>query len=296
MGKYESKRQRQRTITAYLFLLPTILMMSIFIIYPIIDAFILSFCSYDVFTPREFVGLANYKDLLSDSRFLLTLANSFIYLLCTPVIIFLAILLAILVNREIRGINFFRSAFYLPVITSTIVVGIAWKWMFSEENGLINLMVTGIGLPPLLWQTGSWMPLISCMIVTTWKGLGYFMVIFLAGLQNIPAELEEAATIDGANKVQRIMHITIPCLWPYITLCAILSSISALKVFEEIYIITRGKPLHMSETLVYYIFERAFKPPLDMGYASAMGVVLFAIILIFSIINLKFMEKGGPQV
>jgi putative chitobiose transport system permease protein len=295
MAKYEIKRQQQRTITAYLFLLPTIVLMSVFVLYPIIDAFILSFCTYDVFSPRKFIGLANYRELLSDDRFLLTLINSFVYLLCTPVIIFLAILLAVLVNREIKGISFFRGAFYLPVITSTIVVGIAWKWMFSEESGLINLVITGIGLPPLLWQTGSWMPLISCMIVTTWKGLGYFMVIFLAGLQNIPAELEEAATIDGANKLQRIMNITIPCLWPYITLCAILSSISALKVFEEIYIITRGKPLHMSETLVYYIFERAFRAPLDMGYASAMGVVLFGIILVFSIINLKFLEKGGPQ-
>ena len=210
---------KKRTLSAYTFLFPALLLMGLFIIYPIIDAIIISFCKYNPFEGRNFIGLKNYADLFQDSNFWRALLNTIIYLLVTPILTVLSIGLAILVNRQIRGITLFRMMFYLPVITSMVVVAIAWKWLFADSGGLLNEILEIIGLLAIYWLSDTGLPYYQLCGVTIWKGLGYYMVIFLAGLQSIPKELLEAAEVDGAGRWRKFLNVTIPCLRPYIAPC-----------------------------------------------------------------------------
>lgn len=172
-----------------------------------------------------------------------------------------------------------------------VVVGITWKWVYADQ-GVLNYFLESLGIigEPVHWLTSTSTSIFAVMAVTVWKGLGYYMVIYLAGLQAIPGDLYEAADIDGASKWKQILHITIPLLMPSIMIVTIMSSISAMKVFEEIYVMTGGGPLNSTKTLVFYIYQEAFEN-LKMGYASAGGVILFLITLVFSILNIKFMNK-----
>lgn len=287
--------RRKRIFTAYLFLLPALLLLGVFTFYPIICSLILSFCRYNIVTAPVFVGLKNFKSLLADPRFWIAMRNSITYLLIVPVIQFFSILIAIAVNREIRGINLFRAACYIPVITSIVVVALAWRWIL-QDRGILNyfLSLLHITSQPIPWLTQPSTALLSVMFVTLWKGLGYYMVIYLAGLQNISSEYVEAARIDGASKTRIFFSITLPLLKPSIALCSIISSIAALKVFAEIYVMTEGGPLFSTTTMVYYIYQRAFTL-LDIGYASAMALILAVVIGIFSYFNLKLFHKGGLQ-
>ncbi|WP_289891322.1 carbohydrate ABC transporter permease [Virgibacillus pantothenticus] len=283
-------------ITPYLFLLPGCIILGAFIFYPMLQAIWMSFTDYNMITEPEFVKLDNYKNLFNDELFWKTLMNTFLYLICVvPALVIIPIFLAVLVNQKLRGIAFFRSAYYIPVVTSLVVAGIAWDWVY-KENGLLNYMLDILGIisEPIPWLTSTDTALFAVMVVTVWKGLGYYMIIYLAGLQSIPSNLYEAAQIDGANWWQQVTRITIPMLMPFVLIVSIMSSIAAMKVFEEIYVMTGGGPLHSSETLVFYIYTEAFDR-LNMGYASAAGVILFLLTLVFSIINLKFMGKDNTK-
>lgn len=279
----------------YLFLLPALALLGITVFYPALQAFSLSFTQYelDLTKAPAWVGFANFERLWGDRVFWLTVKNTLLYLVgVVPLLIILPLGLAILVNQKLRGITWFRMAYYTPVIISVVVAGIAWKALYAS-NGILNqgLALLGFrdGIP---WLTSPNLALWSVMVVTVWKGLGYYMVIYLAGLQAIPQELYEAAAIDGSDGGQQHWDITIPLMRPYSLLVGVLSSISALKVFEEVYIMTQGGPLNASKTVVYYVYERAFQD-LEMNYASAIGLVLFLIIFIFSVINLK-LSGGNP--
>lgn len=296
-------KQRQ-TLIAYLFLAPAIVLFAVFILYPVIYGITLAFLDYNIvrttdagtMVPPKFVGFNNFKKLLFDPYFYNALKNSFLYLLVVPIIQLCSILIAVALNQKLRAVTFFRTCYYIPVITCIIIVGIAWKWAFASD-GLINfflvdklhLFKTGVQ-----WLTSKSMALPSVMFVTVWKGLGYYMVLYLAGLQAISPEFEEAAKIDGANKLQVLFKITIPLLMPTIALCSIISCISALKAFEEIFILTQGGPDHATDTMVYYIFSKAFMQ-FDMGYAAAIGLVLALFVGLISIINITFFKKGGLQ-
>ncbi|API93405.1 MULTISPECIES: carbohydrate ABC transporter permease [Virgibacillus] len=287
---------RTNKITPYLFLLPGCIILGAFIFYPMLQAIWMSFTDYNMITEPEFVKLDNYKNLFNDELFWKTLMNTFLYLICVvPALVIIPIFLAVLVNQKLRGIAFFRSAYYIPVVTSLVVAGIAWDWVY-KENGLLNYMLDILGIisEPIPWLTSTDTALFAVMVVTVWKGLGYYMIIYLAGLQSIPSNLYEAAQIDGANWWQQVTRITIPMLMPFVLIVSIMSSIAAMKVFEEIYVMTGGGPLHSSETLVFYIYTEAFDR-LNMGYASAAGVILFLLTLVFSIINLKFMGKDNTK-
>ncbi|HKL13266.1 MAG TPA: sugar ABC transporter permease [Halanaerobiales bacterium] len=282
----------RKTYTPYLFLVPALIFMGIFLFYPIVDVFRLSFTNYNMIQEASYVGNQNYQDLLNDPLFWKTLKNSFIYLIgVVPLLVILPIFIAILVNRKLKGIKWFRAAYYIPVVTSMVVVGIMWKWLY-RGNGLLNYLLQTIGLinEPISWLTSTDYALYSVMAVTIWKGLGYYMVIYLAGLQSIPQDLYEVAQIDGANWWQKHLHITIPLLKPSILLVTILSSIAAMKVFTEVYVMTKGGPINSSKTLVFYIYEKAFEN-LNLGYAAAMGFVLFVIIFILSFINFKVLGQ-----
>ncbi|WP_257347433.1 carbohydrate ABC transporter permease [Pseudalkalibacillus decolorationis] len=283
---------KRNALTPYMFLLPGCAILGAFIFYPLLQAIWLSFTDYNMITQPEFIGTENYNELFKDDLFWKTLIQTIIYLIgVVPALIILPIFLAILVNQKIKGIGFFRSAYYIPVVTSWVVVGITWEWVYAEK-GVLNYLLEVIGIinGPVHWLTSEQTALFSVMAVTIWKGLGYYMVIYLAGLQSIPSNLYEAAEIDGASKWQQTIRITIPMLMPSIIIVTVMSSIAAMKVFEEIYIMTGGGPLNSSKTLVFYIYQEAFES-LNMGYASAAGVVLFIITLVFSILNLKLMGK-----
>jgi putative chitobiose transport system permease protein len=277
------------TLTPYLFLLPALIILGIAVFYPAFQAFSLSFTQYDLNLTQspQWVGLKNFQRLAQDQVFWQTLTNSFCYLIgVVPVLVMAPLALAILVNQKLRGMAFFRMAYYTPVIISMVVAGIAWKALYANDgilNQLLKIIGFSAGIP---WLTSPQLALWSVMVVTIWKGLGYYMVIYLAGLQGIPAELYEAAAIDGSDGWQKHWDITLPLMRPYLLLVAVISSISAMKVFEEVYIMTQGGPLNHSKTVVYYVYERAFQD-LEINYASAIGLVLFIFILILSLINLR---------
>src|SRR6056297_3278561 len=284
--------KRRKAYTPYLFLLPALAFMGVFLFYPIVDVFRLSFTDYNMITEANFTGLENYRTLFNDPLFWKTLKNSFIYLIgVVPVLVIAPIFLAILVNHKLAGIKWFRAAYYIPVVTSMVVVGIMWKWLY-QGNGLLNYLLMSIGLinDPISWLTSTKYALYSVMAVTIWKGLGYYMVIYLAGLQSIPEELYEVSKIDGANWWQKHLYVTIPLLKPSILLVTILSSIAAMKVFTEVYVMTKGGPINSSKTLVFYIYEKAFEN-LNLGYAAAMGFVLFIVIFILSYFNFKILGQ-----
>lgn len=283
---------RTNKLTPYLFLLPGCAILGAFIFYPMIQAIWMSLTDYNMITDPNYIALENYEKLFQDDLFWKTLKNTFIYVIgVVPALVIIPIFMAVLVNQNLKGIGFFRSAYYIPVVTSLVVAGIAWDWVY-KENGLLNyiLELVGILTEPIPWLSSTDTAIFAVMIVTIWKGLGYYMIIYLAGLQSIPHELYEAAQIDGANWWKQMTKITIPMLMPFILIVTIMSSIAGMKVFEEIYVMTGGGPLHSSETLVFYIYKEAFDR-LNMGYASAAGVVLFLLTLVFSLINIKFMGK-----
>ncbi|MBD2101268.1 sugar ABC transporter permease [Leptolyngbya sp. FACHB-261] len=279
-------------LTPYLFVLPALAVMTLVFFWPLLQAFYLSLTRYDIITPPEWVGLENFVRLWHDQAFWKALLNTVLFLVCVvPVLVALPLVLAILVNQKLRGVRWFRAAYYVPVVISMVVAGIAWKWLYSE-NGLLNQGLQSLSLPTVPWLTSPDIALFSVMAVTIWKGLGYYMVIYLAGLQGIPQDLYEAASIDGSEGVQQHWDITVPLMKPYLLLVGVISSISALKVFEEVYVMTRGGPLNSSKTIVYYLYERAFSD-LEMGYACTVGLVLFLGIFVLSIINLKLAELRG---
>lgn len=285
----------QNRLTPYLFLLPALAFMAIFTLYPLLSVGYLSFTEYNILTPPQPVGLENYQQLVRDEVFWLSLRNSFIYLLVTPVIIVLAIALAIVVNRKLAGIGVFRALYYIPVITGAVAVGVAWQFLFDGTGGPVNgaLVALNVIERPIVFLINPGWTLPISMMMTTWMGVGYYMVVFLAGLQSIPEDLYDAARIDGCNEFQKHWHVSVPGLRPSIVFVAVISSLSALKVFDEIYVLTNGTGgmLNSGSTMVFYLWKQAFKLQ-NVGYASALAMVLLVITLVFSIVNVRLLERG----
>jgi putative chitobiose transport system permease protein len=280
---------RQRLpVTAYLFLLPALLGLSLTVFVPALQAFYLSFTNFNLFTgDTPWVGLDNFDRLIKDGLFWKTVGNTLLYLLvAVPLLTVLPLALAIAVNNKLMGMSWFRAAYYVPVIISMVVAGIAWKFMYAE-NGLLNQLLIGLHLSPIEWLTSPRWAIWSVMAVTVWKGLGYYMTIYLAGLQSIPADLYEAAAIDGVDGLSRHWTITMPLMKPYMALVAVVSAIAATKVFEEVYVMTQGGPRNASKTVIYYLYEKGFGTSQDLSYACAIGLVMFLAILVLSVINLK---------
>ncbi|MEC4987007.1 MAG: sugar ABC transporter permease [Oscillatoria sp. PMC 1068.18] len=286
---------KQQKLTPYLFLLPAIIILSLTVFFPALQAFYLSFTryEYDLTLTPEWIGLANFQRLFQDKVFWQTLKNTLLYLIgVVPILVILPLGLAILVNQKLRGMNWFRTAFYTPVIISMVVAGIAWRAIYAS-NGLLNQFWQQLGFANgIPWLTNPNLALWSVMVVTIWKGLGYYMVIYLAGLQTIPEELYEAAAIDGSDGIIKHWDLTLPLMRPYLILVAVISAISATKVFEEVYIMTQGGPRNSTTTVVYYVYEQAFQN-LEISYACTIGLVLFLVILGLSILNLYLSREQG---
>ncbi|MBP0017884.1 MAG: sugar ABC transporter permease [Cyanobacteria bacterium SBLK] len=279
--------------TPYLFLFPALAILTLTVFLPALQAFSLSFAryEYDLTQMPQWIGWENFRRLAGDRVFWKTLGNTLLYLLgAVPVLAIAPLGLAILVNQKLKGMHWFRMSFYTPVVVSMVVAGIAWNALYAS-NGVFNQLLKMVGFESgVRWLTSPQYSLWSVMLVTIWKGLGYYMVIYLAGLQSIPAELYEAAAIDGSDGWRKHWDITIPLMRPYLVLVAVISAISATKVFEEVYIMTRGGPQDSSKTVVYYIYEQAFTN-LEISYACTMGLVLFLIIFSLSLLNL-YLSKG----
>ncbi|GGM02081.1 carbohydrate ABC transporter permease [Deinococcus aerophilus] len=290
-GGTGAKVTARNTLIAYAFLLPFLTLLVVYHTWPVIFGTYLAFTKYNIISPPQWVGLDNFRELLRDEQFWSGLKNSLKYILVVPVIQVVAILVALLVNRPMRGIGFFRTAFYVPVVTSFAVVGLIWNWMYQQE-GPVNAVLGFLGLH----RGGSFLnnpatALYAVMFVTLWKGIGYYMVLYLAGLQSISPELEEAATIDGAGRTQVFWNITLPGLRPTILVCSLLSTISAIKVFEEIYVMTQGGPAGSTYTALFYTYSRAFQD-FQYGLAAAGGIIIAVISILFGLINFR-LTRGG---
>jgi putative chitobiose transport system permease protein len=280
--------------TPWLFLAPSIALIGVFVVYPILAVVYFSFTDYDIVTPPVWVGLDNFVRVFGDETFWLALTHSLIYLIVTPTLIGLSIALAIVVNRKLKGIQIYRALYFVPAVSGSIAIGLSWRWLF-DRNGIINgvLQSWGVIKEPIQWLAEPGLVLPIAMLLTIWAGVGYYSVIFLAGLQNIPEELYDAARIDGCSDLQKHWHVSLPGLRPQIVFVAVISSLAALKVFDEIYVLTgrTGGILDSGVTMVFYLWRQAFQLH-HAGYAAAIAIVLLAITLVFSIFNVRLLERG----
>lgn len=280
----------------YLFLLPAVIVLSIFFFIPFFQTIFLSFQNYSnsIYHP-DFAGLQNYIEILKNPIFYKVMLNTIIYLVvAVPILAIIPLFLAILINQKIRGITIYKILIYLPVIVSIVVAAIAFKWLYAEQ-GILNYILNVLHINSIGWLTDPKYAIYSVIIVTIWKGIGYYMMIYLAALMSVPKELYEACDIDGAGFLTKHLTVTVPHIMPTIALVTTISSISAMKIFAEIYVMTKGGPLNSTKTIVYYIYEKAFEN-LDLGYASAMAVILLVIVMVFSFINIFCFERGKYQI
>jgi multiple sugar transport system permease protein len=284
-------REMRREWTAYLFLAPALLLFAIFTVFAVGYSFYLSFHAWNILeTAKPFVGLDNYSRLIDDRRFRDSIVNTIYYtVLSVPATMVLGLLIALLLNQQIRARGFFRACFYLPVVTPLVVAAIVWKWVYNGDYGLLNYYLIKFNLidEPLLWLSDKDLAMPAVVIMSVWKSVGFNMVIFLAGLQAIPQDYYDAAKIDGANSWKRLKDITIPLLSSTTFFLLIISVLGSFQVFTQIFIMTNGGPVRKTTTVVYYIYTTAFKN-FDMGYASAMAYALFAMIFVLTLLQMKF--------
>jgi multiple sugar transport system permease protein len=276
-----------RVLEPYLYVLPTVLGLLLFSAGAVAVSFFMSFTQWDIVSSPEWVWLDNYVNLWHSDLFWEVFGNTLYFIvLAVPLSVVSSLALALVANTGLRGITFFRTAYFLPVVSSMIAVALVWSWIFNPEYGLLNYLLHllfGIRGPAWLDSTSWALP--AMVIVTVWKGLGYSMVIFLAGLQNIPQDLYSAATIDGANVWKRFRHITLPMLSPTTFFVLVITLINSFQVFEQTYVLTKGGPANSTLTMSYYIYQNAFQF-FQMGKAAALSYVLFA--LIFGVTLLQF--------
>jgi multiple sugar transport system permease protein len=274
----------QRDRVGYLMVLPYLLHIAVFLGYPLAFAFVLIFHRWNIYTPMKWVGLGNIKLLLTDPLIWRALINTLYFLLIhIPLQLVLALGLAQLLNQKIRGRAFFRASYFMPVVVSGVVVTILWQQMYATETGLINLLLQNFGLPKIGWLTDRRYAMPAIAIMATWKNVGLYVVLFLVGLQAIPAELYEAAELDGANAWQKFRLITVPMLNPTIMLVLLLSTIGGFSLFIEPYVMTGGGPVNSTLSGILYLYKQAFFFS-KMGYATTIGffwaMIIFAVVLL----------------
>lgn len=287
MANFQSNINKNDGLTALIFILPAVLGTLIFIVIPVIFSFSLSFVDWDLLSPMKFVGLSNFKDVLTDSMFVQVLINTFVFAIASSVFaVIIPLVLACILNTKIRGSNFYKTAYFLPFITPMIVIAIVWQWVFDPNIGLLNqILHTHI---KWLYDVRFAMP--ALIVVSVWKLIGYNMIIFLSGLSTINQEVLEAAKIDGANSLQVFKNVTVPLLSPTIFFVIVITSISSFQVFDLIYVMTQGGPDNSTMVLVYSIYKYAFEY-FDVGKASAIAYILFAIIFVLVLCQWKLRKK-----
>jgi multiple sugar transport system permease protein len=282
---------RPKLLLGLVFLGLPLAWMVVFVVLPIVLVVCLSFTSYNVLTPPRWVGLVNFVDLLEDDLFWTSVRNTVYFTAVTvPVGMALSLGLALFLDRRLRGVGFFTAVYYAPVMAPLVTTALVWILFYDHTTGLFNYALSLLGIPALPWLTSTTWAMPSIILMSIWKALGFNMVIFLAGLQAIPRELHEAASLDGAGGVGRFWSITLPLLTPATIYVVITSMIASFQVFSQVYVMTAGGPSNSTTTVVHQIYKTAFQD-LDMGYASAMALILFVILVAASLANLRLMAR-----
>lgn len=281
---------RRSNLWGFLFIGPQLIGLLAFSLIPLIYAFWLSFTSWNGFGGTEFVGLANYTEQFSNPDFWTAMINTVYYMaLVVPIGIAIALILAVALNK-VKGKEFYRVFFFMPVVTSSVSVGVIFMWILNGDFGILNHLLANIGIAGPHWLTDTKWVIPSIAILSIWWGLGYNMVIFLAGLQGIPRSYYEAAEIDGAGFFQRFRHITLPLLTPTTFFVTIMTIITSFQVFDQAFVMTNGGPAKASYTIVFHIYDQAFVD-FTMGKSSAAAMILFVVILIFTLIQFKMSDR-----
>jgi len=291
MRKKKLKGNFNQTLAPLLFLSPNIIIFGLFIVVPAILGLRMSLYQWSILGEPVFIGLKNFTELFGDSMFWLTLKNTLIYVfLAVPLLLVVSLLLGLLTAHRLPGIGIFRALYYVPAMLSLIIVGISWRWILGEEMGILNYLLKAAGGMPVHWLTTDTMAKLSLVLVTVWATAGFYMVMFIAGLQAIPDDLYAAASIDGANKWQTFFRIILPLLRPTVLVVLVLSTINAFKAFELIFVMTGGGPGYATKFQVQNIYLVAFEQD-RMGYAAANSIILLAIIGLLTMIQFR-MTRG----
>lgn len=282
-------KSMRNSLVAYSFIAPNFIGFCVFTLVPMIFAIGLAFCSWDGVHPIEFVGLQNFFELLGDKTFKVSFVNTLVYAVGTvPLTLVCSLGLAVLLNQNIKGRNFFRTVSFFPYVASLVAVAAVWNMIFSPSMGPVNMLLSQLGVENLpRWAAGKDTAMITVILFSVWKNMGYYMVIYLAGLQGTNLELNEAAELDGANKWQIFWHVTLPQLRPTTFFVVIMLTISSFKVYDQMYMITQGGPGNATMTLVYDIYNVAFVNTPRYGYASAISMVLFVLVLGVTIVQFR---------
>ncbi len=273
----------EQTLVPLMFLAPNLLIFCLFIIVPAFMGLRMSLFEWSLLDDSKFIWLMNFQELLHDSMFWLTLKNTLVYVVSVvPVLGIVALMLALLLAGEGRGMGVFRAIYYVPTMLSMIIVGIAWRWLLGYDLGIINYLLKLLGHKPVPWLTDGIMANVSLIFVTLWTRAGYFMMMFIGGLQAIPKTYYEAAQIDGSSSITTFRRITLPLLKPIILVVVVLATIEAFKAYELVFVLTQGGPGTSTKFIVQYIYQAAFQED-KMGYGAAMSVILLVIIGIITL-------------
>ncbi len=289
------RRWGEETFAAYLFLIPSLVIFVAFTFFPAIYSVVVSLFRWNMPMQPVFIGFDNYKLLFTDPIeapiFWKSILNTFYFALGVPINLFLSLFIALLLNRKIRGVGIFRTAFFLPTITSVTAISVVWLWLFHPaQYGLFNTILIQLGIPLQRWLRDPLLAMPCLIMMGVWSGMGYNIIIFLAGLQSIPRMFYEAAQIDGANRISLFRYITWPLLGPTIFYILTIGTINSLKAFTEIDVMTQGGPLNATNTMAYYLYQNAFQF-FQMGKASAIAVLLFIMLLVLTWIQFRYVDR-----
>jgi multiple sugar transport system permease protein len=291
-------RRRSDAISGWLMITPSVVLIAIFGLIPVIWSFVLSFQQNDLQTPGQWVGLDNYRQLVHDPVFADSVRHTLVYtVLFVPITLVLSLLVAAALNRRIHGITVYRLAVFIPVVTSTIATGVIFTWLLDPDYGLVDTILGKLGLPTSGFFSSPSAALYAVVGMTVWGWIGFGALIFLAGLQGIPQDLIEAAQIDGCSKAGAFWRVQVPLLRPVTGFLLVWLTINSLQLFDEVYVTTKGGPLHATTVVVYYLYEQAFQF-FHAGYAAAIATVLFVVIALVTIVQLRLTRDpaaGGER-
>jgi ABC-type sugar transport system permease subunit len=280
-----------RKFLPYLLVSPYIIYVAVFVLFPVIFSFILTFHKWNIISPMKLIGADNYARLFQDRLFWVSVVNTLKFLLLhIPLQLAVALFLAVLLNQKIRGAAFFRASFFMPVIVSGVVVTILWQQLLGYDYGIINRLLTTVGLAKMGWLADPDIAIYSIALMATWKNVGLYVILFLVGLQTVPTQYYEAAKLEGANRWQIFYHITLPMINPTIFMVVILSTIGGFSLFIEPYIMTGGGPLNQTLSAVLYIYKQAFQY-YNMGYSATLGFFYALMIMLVVVIQKRVIEK-----
>ncbi len=289
---HSAPARRREGLSALLFLSPTLVIFSTFVLFPVLFSFYLSFHQWNMFSAQQsFVGLANYARMVRDPEFWSVLRNTLVYTLGTvPLNMALSLGVAYLLNQKLAGKKFLRTAFFAPVIISPVAAAVIWRWMYDPNFGLVNYALALVGVKGPNWLNEPHSAMFALILMAVWKTLGFNMVLFSAGLQGIPDTYYEAAEIDGAGAWTKFWRITIPLLSPTTFFIMVMSIIGSFQAFDVVYVLTSGGPMGATKVLVFYLYEHAFKF-FEMGYASAVAYFLFLLLIVLTLLQIRLMKS-----